>query len=109
MTDLAPDAIVVALTTIDNEAAAAVLARSLVDEGLAACVNLVKDIRSIYRWQGQVEDASECLLVIKTSHQRLDQLTARVHALHPYETPEWLVLEAASVSEAWGKWLLAQV
>lgn len=102
-------AIAIALTTVDSEAGAAGIARTLVGERLVACVNIVRDVRSIYLWQGAVEDASEWLLVMKTAASRLDELRERLRSLHPYDTPEWLVLEASAVSEAYGQWLLDSV
>lgn len=104
-----PDAVVVVLTTVGSEAAGAALARQFVAEGLVACVNLVPGLRSIYRWQGEIEDAAECLLVMKTARRQLDALRARLHACHDYDTPEWLVLETAEVSPAYRAWLLGQL
>ena len=104
-----PDAVVVVLTTIDDEAAAAALARQLVEERLVACVNCVPGLRSIYRWQGEVEDARECLMVMKTARRRLEPLRQRLHACHPYDTPEWVVVDTAEVSAAYRAWLLGQL
>ena len=101
--------IAVALTTVDSAAGAADLARALVDERLAACVNIVPGVRSIYRWQGAVEDATEWLLVMKTSGSRLGSLRERLLALHPYDTPEWVVLDVADASAAYAKWVLGAV
>lgn len=72
------------------------IADELVRLRLAACVNLVPAVESIYRWQGQIERASECLLLIKTADDRLDALTAQLVALHPYELPEILAVQAGS-------------
>jgi periplasmic divalent cation tolerance protein len=104
-----PGGIAVALTTVDSAAGAADLARVLVDERLVACVNIVAGVRSIYRWQGAVEDATEWLLVMKTTGQRLAGLQQRLLALHPYDTPEWVVLDVADVSAAYAKWVLGEV
>ena len=71
---------------------AADIAHTLVDEGLAACVNLIPGVRSIFRWQGAVQDDPESLLVIKAPQEGLEALAARLEALHPYEVPELLVL-----------------
>ncbi len=68
------------------------LARALVGEGLAACVNLLPGIRSIYRWEGAVQDEAEVLLIVKTVAERLPALTARVIELHPYDVPEVVAL-----------------
>ena len=71
---------------------AARLAHELVEDGLAACVNLLPGVRSIYRWKGQVADEPETFLLIKASVDGLDALAARLVELHPYEVPELLVV-----------------
>jgi periplasmic divalent cation tolerance protein len=98
-------AVRVVLVTAPDAEAAARLARSVVGERLAACVNLVPAIRSIYRWEGQVQDDTETLLVIKTTEERMDALCARVNALHPYDLPEVLALPAAGGSAAYLDWV----
>jgi periplasmic divalent cation tolerance protein len=103
------EAVVVALTTIDSEAAARALAHGLVDEHLAACVNIVPGVSSIYRWQGAIEEASEWLLVIKTARRCLERTRVRLLELHPYDTPEWVVVDVGEVSEGYGRWLLGEV
>jgi periplasmic divalent cation tolerance protein len=75
-------------TTLGSEAAAAGLAARLVEERLAACVQVVGPIRSTYRWQGAVEKATEWLCLAKTSTDRLDGAMKRIRGLHPYERPE---------------------
>ena len=92
------------LTTLDADTDAATLALTLVEEGLAACVNVLPPMRSIYRWKGAIEEAREQQLLIKTSPAAIDALTARLLALHPYETPELLILEASG-SQAYLRWL----
>lgn len=84
------------------------LAQRLVEERLAACVNVLPGMRSVYRWQGTVERADEVLLMIKTSSERLAALTERVIALHPYELPELVAVEAAGGSAAWLEWVAAE-
>jgi len=71
------------------------IATALVDERLAACVNQMAGVRSIYRWQGKVEHAEEVLLLIKTMPEHFDRLRDRVRQLHPYELPELLAVESA--------------
>ena len=93
------------LTTVPDAEAGARLARTLVAERLAACVNLVPGVRSIYRWQGQLEDASEVLLLVKTRADRCAALAARIQALHPYELPEVLELAAGGGSAAYLDWV----
>jgi periplasmic divalent cation tolerance protein len=75
-------------TTVESEASAADLAAALVDERLAACVQVIGPVRSTYRWKGAVERASEWLCVAKTAEPRLAAVLARIRALHPYEQPE---------------------
>jgi periplasmic divalent cation tolerance protein len=89
----APVAIV--LTTVGTDTDAAALASTLVNERLAACVNLLPPMVSIYRWKGAVEQAPEHQVIIKTTRDRLDALSARLRELHPYEVPELLVLDVA--------------
>ena len=93
------------LVTAPDADTAARLARSLVDERLAACVNLVPGVRSIYRWEGQVEEAGEVLLVAKTRADRAAALASRVRDLHPYDVPEVLELPAVGGSAAYLDWV----
>lgn len=97
----------VLLTTLPDGESAATLARTLVDERLAACVNLLPPMRSVYRWQGAVQEDTEHQLIIKTTRARLDALRERLHALHPYQVPEFLVVSVADASQAYGAWLTA--
>ena len=101
------DARVVLLTAPDAEVAERI-ARALVEERLAACVNLVSGVRSIYRWQGALEDDTEILLVAKTAAARCEALAARVEALHPYELPEIVVLPVQGGSERYLGWVLSE-
>ena len=81
------------------------LARALVEEGLAACVNLVPGLRSIYRDQGAVQEAAEVLLMIKTRSDLYSRLEARVHALHPYRVPEVIAVPVADGAASYLRWL----
>ena len=99
MTDL-----VLVLTTISNERADEV-ARTLVDERLAACVNVHGTMQSTYRWKGRVECDAERQLVIKTTSDRVEALRSRLAALHPYELPEFIVLQAESASAGYEGWV----
>jgi periplasmic divalent cation tolerance protein len=83
---------VVVLVTAPSADAAAEIARGLVEEGLAACGNVVPAIRSIYRWAGEIQDEAEALLVLKTERRLVPALKERLPALHPYQVPELLVL-----------------
>jgi len=78
----------IVLCTVPDQAAGQALARALVAEGLAACVNLLPRVTSVYRWQGQVETDSELLMIIKTRQGVYQRLEQRLVALHPYELPE---------------------
>jgi periplasmic divalent cation tolerance protein len=93
------------LTTCADRARAETLARTLVEERLAACVNLLPGVRSIYRWQGAVEAADEVLLVIKTTRAAYPALAARLPALHDYEVPELLAFDAEAGGAAYLGWL----
>ena len=104
MSSTAPDGALLVLTTLDADTDPSTLARTLVEEGLAACVNILPAMRSIYRWKGAVEEAREQQLLIKTSPAAVAALRARLLELHPYETPELLVLTADG-SAAYLRWL----
>ena len=95
--------IAIVLTTIGADADAAELARTLVDERLAACVNVLSPMISIYRWKGSVEQEREQQMVIKTTAGKVAALEARIRELHPYELPEFIVLNAESSADyqAW--------
>ncbi|HEU0037450.1 MAG TPA: divalent-cation tolerance protein CutA [Kofleriaceae bacterium] len=97
----------VVLSTFPSSDKAAEVAKILVDEQLAACVSLVPSVRSIYRWQGAVEDATETLALIKTTRERYDALATRIVALHPYEVPEILALPLAGGHAPYLAWLAA--
>lgn len=94
--------------TCPDEATAASIARALVGERLAACVNILPAVRSVYRWQGRVEEAGETLLLAKTTDARLAALRERVLALHPYELPEVVAVEVASGLPAYLDWIAAE-
>ncbi len=96
--------LVLVLTTMPDDNRADELAQSLVDERLAACVNVHGPMISTYRWKGQVEHEAERQVVIKTTRARLPELGARLRALHPYEVPELVVLEG-NASDAYGAWV----
>jgi periplasmic divalent cation tolerance protein len=95
----------IVLTTAADPEEADRLAMTLVEEQLAACVTLIPQARSVYRWQGAVETATETLLLLKTSVAQLEALEARLHALHSYQTPEFLVLPVESGSRGYLEWL----
>ncbi len=99
----------VVLVTASSADEAARLARALVDERLAACVNIIPGLRSIYRWQGQVEDAAEVLLIIKTGHHLLAALTDRVRVLHSYTVPEVIALPISGGAAPYLEWLAGEI
>ena len=101
------EAVQAVLITAPDADVGAALAGALVEEGLAACVNLVPGVRSIYRWEGAVQDDTEVLLIAKTREALLPALTARVEALHPYDVPEVIALPIAGGSAAYLAWLRA--
>lgn len=97
------------LITAPSERVAAEIGRTLVEERLMACANLIPGLRSIYRWEGQICDEAEVLLLGKTTAEKLPALTARLPALHPYQTPELLVVSVESGLEPYLQWVRASV
>lgn len=97
------------LTTCPDAASAERIAKALVDEQLAACVNVLPGLRSTYRWQGTVERADELLLLIKTTRAVWPALQARLLELHPYELPELLAVEPADGLPAYLQWVAGAV
>jgi periplasmic divalent cation tolerance protein len=97
--------VVLVLTTLPIDADGGAFARALVDERLAACVNVLPAMTSIYRWKGQVEQDREQQVIIKTTRDRLAVLEARVRELHSYELPEFLVIAASGGAEAYLTWV----
>ncbi|MGN6182562.1 MAG: divalent-cation tolerance protein CutA [Thermoanaerobaculia bacterium] len=100
---------VLVLTTVGAGFDAGTLATSLVDARLAACVNIVDKLHSIYRWEGRVVEDAEQLLIIKTTDERVNALREALFAQHPYEVPEFVVVAISETSEAYGKWILDSV
>lgn len=98
------DELILILTTMPDDDRAARLARTLVEERLAACVNVHGPMTSTYRWQGRVEVEAERQLAIKTTRARRGALEARLRALHPYELPEFVVVDATG-SDAYAEWV----
>lgn len=109
MTDTRPTDMRLVLTTVARRDEAERMARTLVEERLAACVNLLPGVHSIYHWNQAVESADEVLLLIKTTEAALDALGTRLHQLHNYEVPEFLVLSVESGSAAYLAWVAAGV
>lgn len=97
---------VVVLVTAPTSEVASTLVRALVERRLIACGTILPGATSIYRWGGAIEEAREVQLVLKSSAERVPELTAAIIALHPYENPEVLVLDAAGGSEPYLRWVL---
>lgn len=105
MSQTSASTVAIVLTTLGADADAAALARTLVEERLAACVNILPPMTSVYRWQGDVSQEDEEQMVIKTTADRLADLEMRLRQLHPYELPEFLVISADASSEAYLRWI----
>ncbi len=99
----------IALTTLSSREQAGQLAEALVAERLAACVNVLGPVASIYRWEGKVERDEEVLLFIKTTEAGVAPLQARVLELHPYDTPEFLAFEVGAGAPDYLAWVVSSV
>ncbi len=99
----------IVLTTAASEEEARKIARALVDRRLAACVNIVPQITSIYRWQGAVEEAGEWLLIVKTTVVHFGQVRQAIAELHSYDLPECLCLAIEDGSPAYLQWIAESV
>ncbi len=104
---MSADALVV-LVTAPSADQAAELGRAVVTERLAACASIVPAVRSIYRWEGKVQDEPEALLVIKTTRARFEPLRDRILALHPYQVPEVLALRVEAGHAAYLAWIAGE-
>jgi periplasmic divalent cation tolerance protein len=104
----APTETLVVLVTTPTPERAAEIARAVVEERLAACGNVVPGLRSIYRWEGKVQDDPEALLVLKTTRARFEALRDRVLALHPYQVPEVIALRVEAGSAAYLAWIAGE-
>jgi len=98
----------IVLCTFPGLAEARQIGTSLVEKQLAACVNLIPAVESIYRWQGNIETDTEVLAVFKTSAAALPRLRAALAELHPYEVPEIVALEPVEVAESYKAWLMGE-
>jgi periplasmic divalent cation tolerance protein len=95
--------------TAANREEAGRMAEELVSARLAACVQILPEIQSVYRWQGRVERETEVLLLAKTTRGKFDELDRKVRAIHSYETPEIVALPITAVSEPYLRWLQGEV
>ena len=96
---------IVVLSTASSAAEAESIARKLVEDRLAACVNLVPGIRSFYRWKGTIEDSPEWLLIIKSSRDRFEALRTELEKLHSYEVPEVIALPVVDGARNYLNWM----
>ncbi len=99
----------IVLTTVGAREEASKIARALVERQLAACVNVVGPIESVYRWKGKIETSGEWLLVVKTTKEALDEVEEAIQELHSYELPEFLVLPIEGGSEEYLEWIADSV
>jgi periplasmic divalent cation tolerance protein len=104
----AENELIVVFCTVPDQGAAEKLAHGLVEERLAACVNVIPGLKSFYRWQEKIEVDPEIQLLIKTRRARFDELAAWIKANHPYEVPEIVAIPAKLVSEGYLAWALEQ-
>lgn len=96
---------IVVISTCGSREEAHQLARALVEKRLAACVNIMPGVRSVYHWKGEIEEEEETLLVIKSSRLLLDDLRAEIERLHSYDVPEVIALPILDGSEKYLSWL----
>jgi periplasmic divalent cation tolerance protein len=99
----------IVLSTCADREQAERIAHRLVEQHLAACVNILPGVQSIYRWQGAVESAGEVLLLIKTSAAHSQEVQTTIATLHSYDVPEFLVIPVSGGSEAYLTWLKASL
>lgn len=95
----------IVITTVASTEEAKRIAQALLEERLAACINIVGGMSSVYRWKAAIEEAQEILLLIKTRVEKLEALEAAIHRLHSYDVPEFVVLKIDAGSMAYLKWV----
>jgi periplasmic divalent cation tolerance protein len=105
----APDPPIAVFMTAPNKEEASRLAETLVERNLAACVQILPPMESVYRWQGKVERQQEILLIAKTINSKFAELEREVRAVHSYETPEIVAVPLTALSEPYRQWLNASV
>lgn len=93
--------------TVPNEEVAVSIGKTLVTEKLIACANVVLGIRSIYSWQGKLEDSPEVLMVLKTTQACYPHVEKRLQELHPYDTPEIIAISANNVADKYSQWVVS--
>lgn len=102
-------AVVVILVTGPDAEGLRAMGRTLVEERLTACVNVIDGVGSVFRWEGRIEEAAEALAILKTTPGRVRELEKRVLALHPYDEPEFLALPVRSGSAGYMEWITRSV
>jgi periplasmic divalent cation tolerance protein len=100
-----PEETIIVFSTFPDAATARAVARTLIDSRLAACVNILPAIESIYRWKGEIESASEILILIKSTTWKYQLLEAKIRELHPYEVPEIISIRADSGHVPYLRWI----
>lgn len=95
----------VVLVNVPDATTAHEIAKSVVEQRLAACVNILPEVRSVYRWQGKLEEASEVTMLVKTTQDRYAELEAAVRTAHPYEVPELIALPIVAGLPAYLQWV----
>lgn len=103
------NALQLVLTTLEKKQDAQRIAKTLVQERLAACVSLLAPVQSYYRWEGKLQKSQEWMLLIKTDSRSFNKLKQRIEAIHPYKCPEIIAMAANQVNALYYKWLLQQV
>jgi periplasmic divalent cation tolerance protein len=98
----------VVLVTVPDEETGIRIARAIVQERLAACVNLIHGVRSVFRWEGEVCDEDEKLLLIKTSRERFSELARRTRSLHPYDVPEIIAVGIDNGDSDYLSWIIEE-
>ncbi|MFH0935716.1 MAG: divalent-cation tolerance protein CutA, partial [Candidatus Omnitrophota bacterium] len=96
---------VVIFVTASSKEEAGIIANKLVEEKLAACVNILSNVESIFRWEGKVDQANELLLIIKSREENVAEIIATVKSLHSYEVPEIIALPITAGFEPYLKWI----
>ncbi len=97
--------LVIIFVTAASEQEAAVISRTLVEEGLIACANIIPQIRSIYRWEGKIWDEREALIIIKSREDLFERIRSRVKELHSYKVPEITAIKMDKVDSAYMQWI----
>ncbi len=103
-----PSAVRVVLVTTPDQESASTLTHTLLEEGRVACGNILPGLTSVYRWQGEIQQDSECLLVLKTHVEMVDELARRIAELHPYDVPEVLALPVLGGFSPYLEWVAAE-